>query len=118
LTTVTHSGEENPLKRQNKAKKKSNGLWIAIVAIVVLGGIAWFSLRSSEPSDPGATTSQVRVRPSTLPSGVFTGKARQAYEAAEAVPDVLEQIPCFCGCMKNPGHRNNLDCFTDQHGFG
>ena len=37
-------------------------------------------------------------------------------EAAKEVPEVLAQLPCYCGCMSNFGHRNNLDCFHDEHG--
>jgi hypothetical protein len=26
-------------------------------------------------------------------------------------PDLLEQIPCYCGCEKMLGHKHNLDCY-------
>jgi hypothetical protein len=47
----------------------------------------------------------------------FAGRARTAYEAAKEVPEVLAQLPCYCGCMSGFGHRNNLDCFKDNHGI-
>jgi hypothetical protein len=34
-----------------------------------------------------------------------------AYEFAARNPDVLEFIPCFCGC-ESAGHTGNADCFV------
>ena len=45
-------------------------------------------------------------------------KTRAAYQVAKDIPEVLEQLPCFCGCMTSFGHKNNLFCFKDQHGSG
>ena len=36
---------------------------------------------------------------------MFTGKARAAYQAAKDIPEILAQLPCFCGCMDS----RNLD---------
>ena len=33
------------------------------------------------------------------------------YRFANDHPEVLGQVPCFCGC-ENRGHRNNDDCFV------
>jgi hypothetical protein len=51
-----------------------------------------------------------------------------AYEFAARHPDVLQYIPCFCGCERS-GHAGNGDCFVrardaegkvtwDSHGYG
>jgi hypothetical protein len=48
---------------------------------------------------------------------------RDAYRFAHANPDVLKQIPCYCGCGPI-GHRSNYACFwredgaVDYHGLG
>lgn len=55
--------------------------------------------------------------PKTLDPHHFKGKARQAYQIAKEMPEVLAQIPCFCDCDAF-GHENLLDCFIDQHGAG
>lgn len=34
-----------------------------------------------------------------------------AYEFAARHPEVLEYVPCFCGCERD-GHRANDDCFV------
>ena len=35
----------------------------------------------------------------------------EAYTFAARNPDVLEYVPCFCGCER-AGHRGNADCFV------
>jgi hypothetical protein len=97
-----------------KAINKQN-LWLTIAATVILGGIAWVSLRGTgEPSDDSAANAKSA---DVLSPALFTDeKARAAYQTAKDIPDVLEQLPCFCGCMMNMGHKNNLFCFKDQHG--
>jgi hypothetical protein len=39
-----------------------------------------------------------------------------AYQVAASMPDVLEYIPCYCGCGESAGHRSNRDCFIDEFG--
>lgn len=36
---------------------------------------------------------------------------RDAYMFAAQRPDVLEYVPCFCGC-ETAGHKRNADCFV------
>ena len=36
---------------------------------------------------------------------------RDAYIFAAQSPDVLEYVPCFCGC-ETRGHKGNADCFV------
>jgi hypothetical protein len=55
--------------------------------------------------------------PKTLDPSLFKGKAKQAYQIAREIPQVLAQMPCFCECEAF-GHENLLDCFIDHHGAG
>ena len=55
--------------------------------------------------------------PKTLDPNLFEGKAKEAYQVAKEIPEILAQVPCFCGC-KAVGHENLLDCFVDEHGVG
>ena len=57
------------------------------------------------PGTPALTDSE---GPSWVP-----GDIRDAYEFALARPDVLQYVPCYCGCGLNAGHSSNLDCFID-----
>jgi hypothetical protein len=96
------------------AAKKINAL-LVVGALVFTGGIIFNVLR--EPTPPANRAELPKPNISTLDPGQFTGRARTAYEAAKEVPEVLAQLPCYCGCMSGFGHKNNLDCFHDTHGI-
>jgi hypothetical protein len=66
--------------------------------------------RAAASGDPGA-----RIRETLDPQG-FQGNVRQAYEIAERDPALLAQLHCYCGCDKQLGHKNLLDCYRDDHG--
>jgi hypothetical protein len=62
--------------------------------------------------------------PSPRPMAV----TQAAYEFAARHPEVLQYVPCFCGCERG-GHGGNHDCFVrsrdangkvtwDSHGYG
>ena len=55
--------------------------------------------------------------PKTLDPNVITGKDRRGYQVAKEIPEILAQLPCFCGC-EAIGHESLLDCFIDGHGVG
>lgn len=38
-------------------------------------------------------------------------KVRQAYQFAVANPEIMKQIPCYCGCGKM-GHTSNYSCYV------
>lgn len=64
------------------------------------------------PAIPHAT------RPITLPPESFADdEVRRSYQAAKDNPEVLETVSCYCGCYGSSGHRNNLDCYRDNHGI-
>ncbi len=64
-----------------------------------------------------------------MPTAVKRAPAtvRQAYQFAVANPEVLTQIPCYCGCG-GMGHTSNYSCYVavnedgtrqfDGHGLG
>lgn len=54
-------------------------------------------------------------RPQTLDPAEFTGVAQEAYRLAKQQPELLENLPCYCGCYFKDGHQNLLDCFRDRH---
>lgn len=39
---------------------------------------------------------------------------RLVYEVSGQATDVLEWIPCYCGCGESAGHRNVLNCFVAE----
>jgi len=98
-----------------KQSKRSKRTWIvtavAAVAVLSIGAVAW-TMHSA--ADPTAATAKGE-RP-TLDPARFFGAPRQAYEIAEKNPALLAQLHCYCGCDKEMGHQNLLDCYRDEHG--
>ena len=100
----------NPNKKRN--------IVLTFGALLVLAGITWVSLRGTndEPQPLGQSVENTKAAGVLSPALFTDDKARAAYQTAKDIPEVLEQLPCFCGCMMNMGHKNNLFCFMDQHG--
>ena len=99
-----------------KSTNKQN-LALGVIAVAIIAGIAWFSLRGA--STETETSVQLSQSDGVLSPTIFDdAKTRAAYQTAKDIPEVLEQLPCFCGCMSHFGHKNNLFCFKDQHGAG
>ncbi|EIJ78386.1 putative lipoprotein [Bacillus methanolicus PB1] len=38
----------------------------------------------------------------------------EAYQFAVEHPEVLDYMPCYCGCYEEDGHTSNTDCFVDK----
>ncbi|MBI2999509.1 MAG: hypothetical protein HYY46_13835 [Deltaproteobacteria bacterium] len=38
-----------------------------------------------------------------------------AYQVAQEIPDILDQLYCYCECDKHMGHLTLLSCFVDSH---
>ena len=102
------------LKPSNKQTKQN--LVLGIVAIAIMAGIGWVSLRgTNDVADESAAV--VSKSAEVMSPALFNDeRTRAAYQVAKDIPEVLEQLPCFCGCMTSFGHKNNLFCFRDQHG--
>ncbi|MEK4229908.1 PCYCGC motif-containing (lipo)protein [Solibacillus sp. FSL H8-0538] len=59
---------------------------------------------------------EVTTGPEILPSFLDDKNEtiRLSYQVAANYSDVLEWVPCYCGCGDSVGHRNNLNCFIQE----
>lgn len=101
-----------------------SGFVLAVVAIIAVGLTAGIvaGVLSGGDSSPDEIKLPDFASARTAPKG-----SAQAYQFAVDHPDLLAQIPCYCGCAAD-GHKNNLDCFItsregnkvvfDRHGSG
>jgi hypothetical protein len=97
-----------------KGSQRGKPRWIiavAAVAILSIGAAAWTMRSAADPAAAAAKDQQVTLDPAR-----FSGAARQAYEVAAKNPALLAQLHCYCGCDKEIGHQNLLDCYRDEHG--
>ena len=127
----TLTGEHNPirfLKKEggenfvrNKKRRSQQGkaaiLGLAVI-LVAAAGIYYVSRPSAGP----ARTSQAspaeyprrETRP-TLSPAMFTGEVAETYQVAQEIPEVLDQLYCYCKCRENFGHKSLLTCYVDRH---
>ncbi len=92
------------------------GLLLLVVAVAVL-----WRAREAHGPETVATVADVfpvarRETKPMLDPALFSGKARLAYEVAAAIPNTLDQLTCYCGCVQSFGHKSLLSCYTDEHG--
>jgi hypothetical protein len=98
----------------------------ASAALLVLGAFLWlgFGRRAETPlsaaagappsSTPISQMARHESRP-TLDPALFVGKAAASHRVARDIPDVLDQLYCYCRCDKQLGHKSLLSCYTDGH---
>jgi hypothetical protein len=101
-----------PQNRKSSKFWKLGGLTTGIALVIAL--IVFFP--KSEPW--GLPAIPRSPRPATLSPESFSGQVEKVYRIAKETPELLEQMPCYCGCYVSDQHRNNLDCYTDRHSVG
>src|SRR5829696_2097263 len=91
-----------------------------VVFLLLIGLIALTSLPTcttqSQESDVHLDMTSMDQMPSEVQSAPVT--VQEAYQFASANPDVMKDIPCYCGCG-NVGHTSNYACYvssTDDKG--
>jgi hypothetical protein len=117
----------------------SNLLFLAVIVAVIGGGVFLF-MRPASPASPATTEAAAAADavPATAQQPVRTAPAKpgqpddaalpplaiEQYSTARPVdevravymfaaehPEVLQYVPCFCGC-ESRGHSGNDDCFV------
>ncbi|MFD2330111.1 PCYCGC motif-containing (lipo)protein [Cohnella sp. GCM10020058] len=58
------------------------------------------------------TTSSSEVLPAFLSNQ--PDEVRTVYQLAAVAEDILQWIPCYCGCGEGQGHKNNFNCFIKE----
>lgn len=95
---------------------------LAIGLLLINGGCA---KRTPQKADDAKAFKVLKAKmidpktglPETLDPNLIKGEDRKGYQIAKEIPEILAQLPCFCGC-EAVGHENLLDCFVQDHGVG
>src|SRR4030042_7096105 len=85
---------------------------ISLIVLLMISGLATAcSGKEAAPAAPNLASAEA------LPAEVRSApvSVQQAYRFALANPDVLQQIPCYCGCGAM-GHTSNYDCYISGVG--
>lgn len=70
------------------------------------------ALHRAPNGDLQETTASLEQMPQFLQS--VSKPVETAYKAAAAMNDVLQYMPCYCGCAESAGHQSNLNCFIKE----
>jgi hypothetical protein len=85
---------------------------LAAIALVLLlsDALTGCSKSASAQSDlSGLAMASIDNMPARVKSAPVT--VQQAYQFAVANPDIMKQIPCYCGCGAM-GHTSNYSCYV------
>jgi hypothetical protein len=90
---------------------------IGAITVAVAAAFIWmgFGIWRTDVPSSSSNSAGTEVLHATLDPELFTGNVHDAYAAARTHPDILAQLHCYCGCDRELGHRNLLDCFRDRH---
>lgn len=118
---MSKKGNKNKRATREHPRKKPSQSWlwgIVIGSVLLVGGLVFLWQQEGPAEVWGLPATPRDPRPSTLAPALFTGKAREAYRIAREAPELLERMPCYCGCYVGNKHQNNLDCYVDRHAEG
>ncbi len=84
-----------------------------LIFLSLIGLIALVSLPacSSQSSDVHLNMTLMDQMPAEVQSAPVT--VQEAYQFASANPELMKNIPCYCGCG-NVGHTSNYSCYVES----
>ena len=97
--------------------------WVAALLVLLALGIGLATRTEPRKLAAGPALSARAAVPAparretraTLDPARFVGKAALTHQIAREIPDVLDQLYCYCECDKHAGHKSLLSCYTDGH---
>ena len=100
-------------KRPKQGAGRHWWVWLAVPAVVVLAlgiGIPLLAQRGGQPNGP--LSQSMASLPAWLRSSPL--RVQQSYAYASERGDMLQYIPCFCGCGNEAHgrHLSNYNCFV------
>lgn len=107
-------------KGTKPARAKRSGMRFVgvLVALALIVGAWVYANNSSRSANPQPRDESAYVRRETKPTlspALFVGQTEKAYQIAQDIPDIIDQLYCYCECDKHSGHRSLLSCYTDNH---
>jgi hypothetical protein len=99
-TILKHFGDSMYLSRK---------LFFALILLALAS--AGLPACSSQAEEVHLNMTSMNVMPAEVRSAPVT--VQQAYQFASANPDLMKNIPCYCGCG-NMGHGSNYACYVSE----
>ncbi len=77
------------------------------------------NMPTTQPSKPPMPAFQseesAKNLQATLSPDLFTGETKAAYAAVKEMPETIAQLPCYCRCDREMGHKSLHTCYVDDH---
>ena len=115
-------GKKREVIKLRKRGRKNARLYVGGLAILLVVGVLIWSQaytkapgRSSSAGSAAPGVYEKRETKTPLSPVRFVGKTERAYQVAQEIPEVLDQLYCYCQCDKHVGHLTLLSCYTDNH---
>src|SRR5512147_2978372 len=86
------------------------------IFVLSLAGGLLTGCGATAASTTTATEHELKMAPmSQMPGDVKSAPlvTQQAYQFAVANPDIIQHIPCYCGCG-SMGHTSNYSCYVES----
>ena len=84
--------------------------FLLLIGMIALSGLSACST-PSESSDVHLNMTSMDIVPAEVQSAPVT--VQESYQFASANPDLMKNIPCYCGCG-NVGHTSNYNCYVES----
>ena len=101
----------------NSPKKQKS--WVPIRTYAAIVGLVDRERMEVGGCSPAVITfsgaHEMRKRGTAHSRGLFVGQTVRGYEIGHEIPDILDQLFCYCECDKHLGHHTLLSCFVDSH---
>ena len=89
---------------------KANKLFFLLI-VIALVGTAISACSTSSSSEIHLVMTPLDQMPMDVQSAPVA--VREAYQFNTANPDIMQDIPCYCGCG-DIGHTSNYDCYVSS----
>lgn len=107
-------GQPGGARRAKNQARSWLRVGLPILAAVIIGiGGAWWAMEQRAASSAASTVELAPVAQLSDPIRRAPSLVQEAYRFALANPDVVDKLPCYCGCG-GMGHDSNLDCFVER----
>lgn len=87
---------------------------LLLILITIVAGFVFFNKSISSKNTPSSSREKLET---FLIQNRANDQVAEAYLFALDNPQgVLSKVRCYCGCIRNQGHKNNRNCFIDEDG--
>jgi hypothetical protein len=113
MVDVFHPTISKKMELLTMTRRTRQTVFTLLVLMMLFSGLlsACSGNAATTTSDKALAMAPMSSMPAEVKSAPTT--VHQAYQFSVANPDVMTQIPCYCGCG-NMGHTSNYSCYVQS----